>query len=62
VLLLLTSGWLLERVEGDTLLLRGTDLIDGTPILDIKPVHQDIPSVLLLLAHFLKWIPPCSCC
>jgi len=30
---------LLERVEGDTLLLRGTDLIDGTPILDIKPYH-----------------------
>jgi len=37
---------LLERVEGDTLLLRGTDLIDGTPILDIKPVHNDITGVL----------------
>lgn len=27
----------LERVEGDTLYLSGIDLIDGTPILDIKP-------------------------
>jgi len=27
----------LERVEGDTLFLSGVDLIDGTPILDIKP-------------------------
>jgi tRNA-Thr(GGU) m(6)t(6)A37 methyltransferase TsaA len=27
----------LERVEGDTLFLSGLDLINGTPILDIKP-------------------------
>lgn len=27
----------LERIEGDTLYLSGTDLVDGTPILDIKP-------------------------
>ncbi len=27
----------LEKVEGDTLYLSGIDLIDGTPILDIKP-------------------------
>lgn len=27
----------LEAVEGDTLLLSGVDIIDGTPILDIKP-------------------------
>lgn len=27
----------LERVDGDTLYLSGVDLIDGTPILDIKP-------------------------
>jgi tRNA-Thr(GGU) m(6)t(6)A37 methyltransferase TsaA len=27
----------LERIEGDTLILSGVDLLDGTPILDIKP-------------------------
>lgn len=27
----------LERIEGKTLHLRGVDLLDGTPILDIKP-------------------------
>ncbi|HAH07743.1 MAG TPA: tRNA (N6-threonylcarbamoyladenosine(37)-N6)-methyltransferase TrmO, partial [Elusimicrobia bacterium] len=27
----------LERVEGDTLHLSGVDLVDGTPILDVKP-------------------------
>ncbi len=27
----------LERIEGDTLRLSGIDLVDGTPILDIKP-------------------------
>jgi len=31
----------LERVEGDTLYLSGIDLVDGTPILDVKPY---IPS------------------
>ena len=38
----------LERVEGDTLHLRGADLIDGTPILDIKPYipYADSPSAL----------------
>ena len=27
----------LERIEGNTLHIRGVDLIDGTPLLDIKP-------------------------
>jgi tRNA-Thr(GGU) m(6)t(6)A37 methyltransferase TsaA len=27
----------LEKIEGDTLLLRGVDLVNGTPVLDIKP-------------------------
>ncbi len=27
----------LERVEGDTLYLSGVDLVDGTPIIDVKP-------------------------
>ena len=31
----------LDKIEGDTLFLSGTDLVDGTPILDIKPY---IPS------------------
>ena len=37
----------LERVEHDVLYLRGADLIDGTPILDVKPYlpHIDKPLV-----------------
>ncbi|OGR94003.1 MAG: tRNA (N6-threonylcarbamoyladenosine(37)-N6)-methyltransferase TrmO [Elusimicrobia bacterium GWF2_62_30] len=31
----------LERVEGDTVYLSGADLINGTPILDIKPYLPD---------------------
>ena len=31
------SAVLLERVEGGTLHIKGCDLIDGTPVLDIKP-------------------------
>lgn len=27
----------LERIEGDTLVVRGLDCLDGTPLLDIKP-------------------------
>ncbi len=27
----------LERVEGDTLVVRGLDCLDGTPLIDIKP-------------------------
>lgn len=37
----------LERVEGDTIHLSGVDLIEGTPILDIKPyvpAYDSIPS------------------
>jgi len=32
-----TSVVLLERVEGATLLVRGLDCLDGTPLLDLKP-------------------------
>jgi tRNA-Thr(GGU) m(6)t(6)A37 methyltransferase TsaA len=34
----------LEKIDGDSLILRGVDLIDGTPILDIKPYLPDIES------------------
>lgn len=35
----------LEKVEGDTLFLSGVDMLDGTPVLDIKPFipSYDIP-------------------
>lgn len=29
----------LERIEGATLVVRGLDCLDGTPVLDIKPEH-----------------------
>ena len=31
------SGCVLVGVEGDTLLVRGLDCVDGTPLIDIKP-------------------------
>ena len=31
------SAVCLDRIEGTTLYVRGLDLIDGTPVLDIKP-------------------------
>lgn len=34
----------LEKIEGDTLYLSGIDLIDGTPILDIKPYIKSVES------------------
>lgn len=34
----------LEKREGDTLLLSGVDLIDGTPVLDVKPYLPEIES------------------
>ena len=35
-----------ERIDGDTLYLKGADLIDGTPVIDIKPfiAYADTPS------------------
>lgn len=34
----------LVRVEGDSLILAGADLVDGTPILDIKPYIPEIEA------------------
>jgi tRNA-Thr(GGU) m(6)t(6)A37 methyltransferase TsaA len=34
----------LLRREGDTLYVRGVDMLDGTPILDIKPYLSNIPA------------------
>ncbi len=42
----------LEKIEGDTLYLSGADLVDGTPILDIKPY---IPSYDLIARAKSGW-------
>src|SRR5437868_4297692 len=34
----------LVRIEGDSLILAGADLVDGTPILDIKPYLPEVES------------------
>jgi tRNA (Thr-GGU) A37 N-methylase len=34
---------LLER-KGESLLVRGVDMLDGTPILDIKPYLSNVPA------------------
>lgn len=45
----------LERVEGDTLYLSGVDLIDGTPILDIKP-YVNAYDCLTSASNTATWI------
>lgn len=42
-----------RRVQGNKLLLSGCDLIDGTPVLDIKPYH---PADSIPLGHLV--VPP----
>jgi tRNA-Thr(GGU) m(6)t(6)A37 methyltransferase TsaA len=37
----------LLRREGDSLHVRGVDMLDGTPILDIKPYLSSIPAETL---------------
>ena len=44
----------LEKVEGDTLYLSGIDLIDGTPILDVKPYLAFSDSAAAPLSG---WVP-----
>jgi tRNA-Thr(GGU) m(6)t(6)A37 methyltransferase TsaA len=44
----------LEKVEGDTLYLSGIDLIDGTPILDVKPY---LPFSDAAAAPLSGWVP-----
>jgi CD68 antigen len=58
---------LLAGVKGDTLHLRGVDLIDGTPILDVKPYHPldlsptvgDVDVQRLHLPFSLSVYPQC---
>jgi tRNA (adenine37-N6)-methyltransferase len=42
----------LERIEGSTLFMSGVDLIDGTPILDIKPY---VPSADIITDAAAGW-------
>ena len=37
----------LDRREGNSLHLRGVDMLDGTPVLDIKPYTSSVPEVQL---------------
>lgn len=48
----------LEKVEGDTLYLAGIDLIDGTPILDVKPYIPLYDSVPHAKAGWTEKVPP----
>lgn len=34
-----------ERVQGDTVTFRGADVVDGTPVLDIKPYIPFVDGV-----------------
>lgn len=44
----------LEKIAGDTLYLSGTDLVDGTPILDVKPYIPDYDAVPRAKAGWAK--------
>jgi tRNA-Thr(GGU) m(6)t(6)A37 methyltransferase TsaA len=35
----------IEKIEGDSVYLSGVDLVDGTPVLDIKPYLPEVESV-----------------
>ena len=42
----------LEKVEGNSLQIKGIDIIDGTPLLDIKPF---VPAFDVRKAHKMGW-------
>jgi tRNA-Thr(GGU) m(6)t(6)A37 methyltransferase TsaA len=48
----------LERIEGGVLSLSGIDLIDGTPILDVKPYIPQYDSVPSAAAGWTQRLPP----
>ena len=48
----------LERVEGDRLWLSGVDLIDGTPILDIKPYLAEADRPEAFTCGWAEGLPP----
>lgn len=35
----------IEKIEGDSIYLSGVDLVDGTPVLDIKPYIPEVESI-----------------
>lgn len=45
----------LEEVSGDTLTLTGVDLVDGTPVLDVKPFIESYDSPSDLLHHPISY-------
>ncbi|KAM9990307.1 hypothetical protein ACTFIY_006345 [Dictyostelium cf. discoideum] len=50
----------IDKVVGDTIYLSGIDLIDGTPILDVKPysVHDSVKSVINPAWVTIPIVPP----
>ncbi|KAJ1624508.1 TsaA-like domain-containing protein [Pavlovales sp. CCMP2436] len=48
----------LERIEGSTLYLSGVDLIDGTPIFDVKPYVPIADSLPLEQVRVPPWLRP----
>jgi len=48
----------LEKVEGDTLWLSGVDLVDGTPILDIKPYLAEADRPQAFRCGWAEDLPP----
>jgi tRNA (adenine37-N6)-methyltransferase len=48
----------LERVEGDKLWLSGVDLVDGTPLLDIKPYLSEADRPVEFSCGWTDQLPP----
>uniref|UniRef100_A0A146KKV9 Nef-associated protein 1 n=2 Tax=Lygus hesperus TaxID=30085 RepID=A0A146KKV9_LYGHE len=45
------------RISGGSVFVEGGDLVDGTPLIDIKPYH---PADSVTTARYPSWIKPCS--
>ena len=47
----------IEKIEGDSIYLSGVDLVDGTPVLDIKPYLPEVESISAASSGWSKEAP-----
>jgi tRNA-Thr(GGU) m(6)t(6)A37 methyltransferase TsaA len=47
----------LEKIEGDSIYLSGVDLVDGTPVIDIKPYIPEVESIPTAKAGWVQEAP-----
>ena len=49
----------MESVQGNTVVFRGADVVDGTPVLDIKPYIPFVDGVITATAP--DWVSHMRC-